>query len=148
MVKLLDIWDEILFEWALNSGIVDIVIDTTDYKDLFPLTEGKWKQTEYNGYVQRTEVHNNGLRHTHVAHEKHRNAKNKQVAWNADKTRHDKLTFNTNFVGLEKAKEIARKALNLPPDAQLESVNQTKGKLLLESITDNTGKCTYIFKLS
>lgn len=57
------------------------------------------------------------------------------MSWNDDGTRHDKKSFNDNFVGMEKAKSIARNALGLPDDFQLENVNvPEKMDLLLETV--------------
>lgn len=75
--------------------------------------------------------------HVHIAKNKHVNTKTKQVAWNNDGTRHDKKAFNNNFTGLEKAKQIARKSLNLSADIVLEKIsNVNTGQLLLEGVQD------------
>ena len=53
-------------------------------------------------------------RHIHVCHKKHKSAKEMQVSWNIDGSRHDKKTFHENIVGMNTAKEIASKHLRIP----------------------------------
>jgi len=68
------------------------------------------------------------------------------VSWNQDLTRHDKKTFNVNLSGMETAKQIARRALNLQPDDILEGI-EPAGQLLylIESIGNETAE-SLIFK--
>ena len=77
------------------------------------------------------------LRHVHVARDEHTRAKNKQVAWNDDGTRHDKKTFDANMKGIGTAREIARSVLNLPQDLVLEQANDSpeRGTLLTEAVS-------------
>jgi len=97
------------------------------------IQEGMWRDAHISGYKVRVDKSHtpDGKRHAHIAHTKHINSKNKQVSWNNDATRHDNKTFDSNFNGLEKAKEIARKELGLPIDAILEN-SHTNRNLLLE----------------
>ena len=100
------------------------------------LTEGNWVESSEAGYWMRKDAPKFDYQqlHVHIAPKKHINAKSKQVSWNQDGTRHDKMTFNNNFKGLEKAKEIARNVLNLGSDVILEEVSADEGKLLLSNI--------------
>jgi hypothetical protein len=125
------------FEEFTHPFHIVVLFDKSDKDNFGFLTEGDWKPSSENGYWQRLDTPKFGFEklHVHIAKQKHINAKNKQVAWNDDGTRHDKKSFNQNFNGMEKAKEIARKALCLPSDTVLENVvNKSNGELLLESI--------------
>lgn len=99
------------------------------------ILEGIWKDASIKGYKVRVDAPHtpDGNRHVHIAHAKHTKSKGKQVSWSDDKTRHDKKSFDDNFNGLERAKEIARKELGLDDNAVLEWI-QPKGNLLLENI--------------
>lgn len=125
------------FEEFTHPFHIIVLFDKSD-KDKFGLiTEGDWKPSGEKGYWQRLDTPKFDFEklHVHIAKQKHINAKNKQVAWNDDGTRHDKKSFNQNFNGMEKAKEIARKALGLSSDTVLENVNnESNTELLLESV--------------
>ena len=97
------------------------------------LFESRWVDSPEAGYKMRkdTPKFSHEQLHIHIAHEKHTKAKNKQVAWNADGTRHDKMTFDDNFKGIEKAREIARKVLKIGPDIVLEWIGDIKGQVPL-----------------
>lgn len=115
------------------------------------IQEGYWKDAHISGYKIRVDAPHtaDGKRHVHIAHTKHVNSKNKQVSWNEDKTRHDKKSFDENFNGLERAKEIAKIELGLEDGALFENL-QLKGNLLLEdvrySFDDNEFYCLYLNK--
>ncbi|MBL0744834.1 DUF6367 family protein [Chryseolinea lacunae] len=98
------------------------------------VNEGIWKDAHLKGYKMRVDAPHtpDGKRHVHIAHNKHTHSKDKQVSWNDDKTRHDKKTFDSNFHGMERAKEIARRALGLNDDAILERYLPT-AELIVES---------------
>ncbi|WP_462247382.1 DUF6367 family protein [Ekhidna sp.] len=98
--------------------------------------EGKWDDSGYKGYkIRFDKAHSSkGLDHVHIARDKHINAKNKQVAWNKDGSKHDKKSFNSNFHGMNKAKEIASKALGIKKSKLKESASQdSTANLILES---------------
>lgn len=99
------------------------------------LTEGIWVESPEAGYWMRKDVPKFDYQqlHVHIAPKKHVNTKSKQVSWNQDGTRHDKMRFNNKFSGMEKAKEIARHVLKLGPDVVLEEVSPAEGKLLLSN---------------
>jgi len=88
------------------------------------LYESKWVESSIEkGIWLRVERHNMEMYHAHVAREKHKNTKDKQVAWNENGTKHDKKSFNQNFHGLERAKNAVRQALNIPSNVILEYVD-------------------------
>lgn len=124
--------------WQANPDlqiILEVPVHSLVLSQLGPLTEGHWCDAPNSKYGYRVEAENPALRqlrHVHVAQKKHTSTKAKQVSWNDTGTRHDKKSFNTSFKGLEKAKEIARTALNLPPTFHLEQY-VPDAKLLLES---------------
>lgn len=125
------------FDEFINPYHIIVLIDDNDYPKAGQINEGRWESSDEKGYMQRVDKPHFDwqLLHVHVAKDKHINSKNKQVSWNNDGTRHDKKSFNDNFVGMEKAKSIARKALGLSDDFQLECVNvPDKVDLLLESV--------------
>ena len=106
--------------------IIVLSAEAFDSLGLDQLDEGRWTPSEHRGYSLRIDPARSEMRqqrHVHIARDKHTTAKHKQVAWNADQTRHDRKSFNAAFQGMEVAKGIARKALGLPPDALLESVS-------------------------
>lgn len=74
------------------------------------------------------------LRHVHIAHKKHLSSANKQVSWNDDGTRHDRGRFDDGFKGIEKAKAVARIALNIADDIVLESFNESKFEVLCHKV--------------
>ena len=124
-------------EESETSFHIIVLIDKDQLKNFPLLKEGKWVPSGIKDYWERLDkpkVRFDQL-HVHIAKQKHINSKTKQVSWNVDKTRHDKKSFNKNFNGMETAKNIAKRALGLPPETQLENVeNKSSGKLLLESI--------------
>ncbi len=94
--------------------------------DLLPcsnLLESKWKDCRGTNMVARVDPPRPEMqqqRHVHIADKQHAAVKNKQVSWNQDASRHDAASFDSNFVGIEKAKTIARDVLGLPQDTVLE----------------------------
>lgn len=146
MKKLMPIYEEISSE----TFHIVVIFSKKDSKKLAYLTEGKWIKSYENGYSVRLDKPKFDFEklHVHIAKQKHINAKNKQVAWNDAGTRHDKKTFNNNFTGMEKAKQIARTSLGLPVNFQLESISdQNTGELLLESVEYLPCDCNvYVFE--
>lgn len=136
------------FDEFSNPYHIVVEFNKTDIGLFQPLTEGKWEPSEEKGYWKRLDTPNFDFEklHVHIARDKHINTKSKQVSWNDDGTRHDKKSFNNNFVGLETAKRIARNALGLSNDVQLESLSVPDGIMLLnESCIDYLPKSTSIF---
>ena len=137
------------FDELTNSFHIIIQIDRSHIQNFEFLNEGRWTQSGIKDYWLRIDKpkFNSEQIHVHIAKEKHINAKDKQVAWNQDTSRHDKKTFNTNFNGLETAKRIAKDALNLSQDAILENINNKEGKMIFESNESLTSSSiTYIFR--
>jgi hypothetical protein len=101
------------------------------------LEHSKWKPSQYPDYWYRIDPARpelNVKRHVTIAHKKHLKAKNKQVSWSDDTTRHDKKTFDCNFTGMMTAKGIARTVLGFSGDVQLEAVSELESlKRLIES---------------
>ncbi len=137
----------------IDNFYIVVEVSDRDYKSIGqPLLEGIWKDASVKGYKVRVDAPHtpDGKRHVHIAHAKHTKSKNKQVSWNDDTTRHDKKSFDDNFNGLERAKEIARKELGLGDNAVLEWL-QPKGNnnLLLENLqTETESNDIIIFKLN
>ncbi|MFZ4589704.1 MAG: DUF6367 family protein [Ignavibacteria bacterium] len=129
---------EVLFEISLENTYYQILIKCPrkyiSQKQL--LAEGIWQKTNCKDYWKRLDRPKNDFEflHVHISHAKHITSKNKQVAWNNDGARHDRKSFDSHFKGMQTAKEIARKELNIPPDVQLENIFvKGKNKLLLET---------------
>jgi hypothetical protein len=105
--------------------IVVVISSCTPHTlDMKMLQEGRWVQSKKNGWCLRIDPPNPQLsqqRHVHIARSKHINAKNMQVAWNVDGTRHDRVTFNQSIQAMQTAARIARDALGLGDDVVLES---------------------------
>lgn len=127
-----------------NAYIV-VTIPTAVLEQACPdlLVESIWKPAGISDLWVRVDPERaemNGLRHAHVAHAKHINATNKQVAWNNDGSRHDRGRFDNGFKGIEKAKSAVRIALNLPDDVQLEAMKsfESLSDLLLEGYESDT----------
>ena len=98
------------------------------------IEEGKWMSSGVKDYMYRVDRGHPDpeVRHVHICHEKHITARNRQVSWNEDGTRHDPLRFDVGFVGIETAKQIARDALRLPADFVLEDRCDLPQEQLLE----------------
>lgn len=154
MKSLKDTIKEELRKQLINSeDQFHIIVLFEESKDIFSdssITEGKWKPSEYKGYWHRVDNPNFDFeqKHIHIAKQKHINSKSKQVSWNVDGTRHDKKSFNDNFNGIEKAKNITRNVLNISNNITLENLtDNNKGQLLLENIQSLPKESNvYIFK--
>ena len=136
---------------SIHHYHIIVLFDKSEKGSLDYLIEGKWISSGEQDYWQRLDKPKFDFEqlHVHIAHQKHINTKSKQVTWNTDGTRHDKKTFNQNFNGMERAKEIARNALGLKSDAILEFIeHQGTGKLLLETVEYLPAKsCVFVFRL-
>ena len=139
------------FDEYSNPLYIVIIGEKKDTRATDNLIIENWVPSPVKGYWQRVDTpkFDHEQLHVHIARSKHITAKNKQVSWNQDGSRHDKKSFNDNFTGMEKAKQIARNALNLPSDKILEYVEDNAGKLILENIENLERKSrVYIFKIS
>jgi len=148
MIKLVTLLDEVIR--LLDMDVPPLIIVEIDqanlerYSPKILLTESQWKQSSYSNYFYRIDPPNPAIqtrRHVAIAHKNHLHTKNRQVSWNDDYSRHDRHSFDANFRGIEKAKDIARNVLKLPKDAQLEHATNLADKLLLlenlDSISDD-----------
>lgn len=99
-----------------------------------------WKSANQKDYYYRIDSENPRIhqqRHVHIAHKNQSNINTKQVSWNKDKTRHDRMYFDNNFKGMEIAKNIARKVLGLSSDSILENIQVTRSIIkLMENTSD------------
>lgn len=117
------------------SGLPDEVVERAG----LILTEGRWQPSAVKNLFVRIDAADDRLkqqRHVHVANEKHLRAKNQQAAWNADGTRHDKISFNVKHGDRASYQDAARAALGLPKNTTLEALQPdqaAKSLLLLES---------------
>ncbi|MFC1527093.1 DUF6367 family protein [Candidatus Latescibacterota bacterium] len=98
------------------------------------LEEGKWMSAGIKDYMHRVEPGHPDpeVKHVHICHAKHRAARNRQVSWNEDGTRHDPMTFDVSFGGMETARQIARRVLELPDGFILEDLLDFSQMQLLE----------------
>lgn len=140
------------FDEFNNPYHIIVLFDKADLEKIDLLTEGQWVPSDEKGYWKRLDKPKFDFEklHIHIARDKHINNKNKQVSWNDDGTRHDKKSFNNNFVGIETAKRIARNALGLPDNFQLENISEpTTGQLLLEGVESIPSTSSiFIFEVS
>jgi Family of unknown function (DUF6367) len=125
-------------EFADSVGYMIVEVnESVLIQSIGPLHESEWRRDTVSGFLYRVDPPRpqwKGLRHVHIADKRHLNAKNKQVAWNDDGTRHDRSTFDLNFRGMEAAKGVARRVLKLPDDVILEGKKTSEQLLLLESM--------------
>ncbi len=113
------------------------------------LNEGQWKDSSHKGYVYRVDPPNPNVplqRHVTIAHSQHTSAKSKQVSWNISGSRHDRSSFDTNFHGINKAKEIAREVFRLPKDFKLEHLSSPADAILLLEEVEDIPEKAIIFK--
>lgn len=138
MIKL----TELLAEFQQENTVLLIEIDEQKFKkQIGIIEEGRWVQTGEKDYWMRVDTPRVPCekKHITIAHQKHIHNRDKQVTWNYDGTRKDKKTFDDSFIGIERAKEIARRKLNIPPEIKLEAYNVTEDiHLLLEDTSDTT----------
>lgn len=94
------------------------------------LNEGRWTPSCVKGLYQRVDPERPEMkqrRHVHVAAEKHLSASGKQVSWNDDGSRHDRHKFNAVLGQRKDSRAVAKAALGLGDDVQLEHVtDQTR----------------------
>ena len=148
--------DEPLFLWVVEPRFILshilIAINGDSWATsgtLRVLEEGKWMSAGVKDYMYRIDRghHDPEVRHVHICHEKHRTARNRQVSWSEDGTRHDPLRFDVGFVGIETAKQIAREVLHLPDDFVLEDrCDLPQEQLLEESQVDTLPPVSCAFK--
>jgi hypothetical protein len=97
----------------------------------------RWTQSAVKGLVYRIDPERLELRqkrHVHVASQKHTSAKNKQVSWNDDGSRHDRHSFNDKLGRQVDYRNVARAALGLSASTILEAVQPSRAATLMEEI--------------
>ncbi|WP_139795241.1 DUF6367 family protein [Chromobacterium violaceum] len=127
-----------------ESYLVVEIPNNLTLPDDITLNEGQWRPSKFNDLWYRVDAADPAMakqRHIHIAHKKHISAANKQVSWNQDHSRHDAHKFDSSFTGIEKAKDLARQMLGLPPSAILEQKHRstTEAGLILEALNGLTG---------
>jgi hypothetical protein len=115
--------------------LITVVMSVDDFAGLpVQLVEGRWMPSVSSGLLVRVDPADPRIplqRHVHVAHKKHTRDKSMQASWNADKSRHDKKTFNAKLGGQASYQEAARAALGLEPETTLEWVNRRSDLIML-----------------
>ncbi|ROL58993.1 hypothetical protein D9V86_11285 [Bacteroidetes/Chlorobi group bacterium ChocPot_Mid] len=136
MKKYVKDFDEFISESNDSEEEFYIIILIPESLDSFDFLTENWTHSGIKDYWYRLENPHNGqgYRHIHLAHEKQKSSKNKQVSWNdIIGTRHDKKTFDTSFKGIEIAKRIARNAFGVGNDFLLEALQINSNKVLNET---------------
>jgi len=115
----------------------------------FLLNEGRgWFESGKKDWMVRVdpaEPENKIQRHAHIARSKHINNKNMQAAWNQDRSKHDKKTFNTSIGNLKVVQSIAKDALKLDPSIVLEKVQNIPHGMILLCESTNDIHCQSLF---
>lgn len=115
------------------------------------INEGQWIPSGKKDWMLRIDAEIPALkqqRHVHVARTKHLNAKNMQVSWNSNGTKHDKKSFNHNIASINTVQGIAKQALKLPLNFKLEEAAKAANFLtqLNESIVDGIKPSLFVVK--
>ncbi|MBN9297327.1 MAG: hypothetical protein J0I41_09960 [Filimonas sp.] len=108
-------------EWFISK--MDLVLDKEIIGMLWlkGVTYNTWIKAPIGDYMIRVDPPGSGGQlHIHIARSKHTRAKQKQVSWNIDGTRHDKRSFDESFRGMSQAKKIARQILGIPDNVILQ----------------------------
>jgi hypothetical protein len=102
------------------------------------IQEGVWKHDNKSGFdYRKDQPHTSpGEYHIHICDPKHHSAKDRQAAWNASGTRHDKGSFYDDLPRRKDAEELARRILKLPDNVVLEVVRPVTAKKLLTEALD------------
>ncbi|MBI2272256.1 MAG: hypothetical protein HYU70_00540 [Bacteroidetes bacterium] len=117
----LDEYKVVPIHQELESFAVEFSEEEFNQLDFARYKNGVWVATGVGDYMARVDAAHgsHGQKHVHIARKKHTANKDKQVTWNEDGTRHDKMTFDENFNGMERAKSIVRDILG-KPDLELQ----------------------------
>lgn len=134
-------WSEIagrsptLDEPVDSNFIITVVMSNDAFAGLqLPIVESQWRPSQSRGLLVRIDPPDPRIkqqRHVHVAREKHTSAKNMQVSWNADGSRHDNKTFNVGLGSQAAYQDAARAALALKPGVTLEWLNPRSELIML-----------------
>lgn len=126
-------------ETEIDYLMLELTEEVSSLPRLKSLTEGRWEPAGYKDFMIRVDPmrpETKEQRHVHIAREKHTSAKNQQVAWNQDGSRHDKKSFNANLGQQDAVRNIASQALNISQELleTLGSGTFGAGGLLLEGV--------------
>jgi len=124
-------------ETEIDYLMLELTEEVSSLPRLKPLTEGRWEPSGYKDFMIRVDPmrpETKEQRHVHIAREKHTSAKNQQVAWNQDGSRHDRKSFNAGLGQQDAVRNIAAQALNISRELleTLGSGTFGAGGLLLE----------------
>lgn len=132
---------------------IDYLVLVMSEKDLTKcsiILESDWKPAGYKDFMVRVDSakpENSQQRHVHVSRKKHTSAKNKQVSWNQDSTRHDKKSFNEPLGKQNAVRNIAANILGVKATA-LESFNYNEDsstkQMLFESVSVNSDNFYFV----
>jgi hypothetical protein len=111
--------------------------------------ESIWIDSGYKNWMYRVDPENPNIpqkRHIHITKSKHTSSKNMQASWNADGTRHDRNSFNTNVGSVDRVQEIARNVLKIAPEVTLENYSDALSRQMLvdEISSSSDGKVAYV----
>jgi hypothetical protein len=144
------------FEVKMSSSEIDeehdfdhllVVLNEFEFSQLrVALQESQWIESDVRGISYRIDPARPEMkqnRHIHIAPTNKLNAKNQQVAWNDNGTRHDKKTFNRELGSRRAIKDLAHRTLGLPAEIVLEyiSANATGGRALLNEAHEVANDC-------
>lgn len=140
---------DILKDKEPDTIFVCISSDALRYCNLEITLESFWQPSGYKDWEYRVDPEDPNIplkRHIHIAKKKHISAKNMQVSWNDDGTRHDKSSFNTSIGSMERVRDIAKHVLKIPPNITLESIDnsQSAGNLIYEISFSLDRKIAYV----
>ena len=117
--------------------IVEIDMKLLEMYGMCPIVEGKWIDSGISDLYYRLNPPRPEMRlarNIHIAHKRHIHSRDKQVSWDDMGARHDAKSFDANFTGIGKAREVARQVLRLPPDTRFEEVSGANGGVMCEEI--------------
>lgn len=105
---------------------VVVELDKTNFEKalLNRIEEGIWKPSNYKDWRYRIDPARPNLninRHVHIARHKHIKSKDKHLSWDNCGSRHHPQRFPSKVDKI--AKQIARKALDLPDNIHFESLS-------------------------
>jgi hypothetical protein len=102
--------------------------------------ESIWVHSGYKDLVYRVDPERPEMkqqRHVHITRERHKAAKDSQVSWNIDGTRHDKKSFDKALGDNRHVRELASRVLELGDAIALEHLKTEStsvvGRVLLTS---------------
>ncbi|AUG10031.1 hypothetical protein JFT91_23775 [Pseudomonas sp. TH08] len=107
---------------------ISIILTETALSRVGVSLESHWKEAG-KGWMYRVDSADPKipqLRHVHIAKTKNKSAKNMQVSWNVDGTRHDKASFNVDLSKQKYVRELAMRVLKLSDTVSLENADTHK----------------------